>query len=1538
MASQGADIVVAANSQVLGYLSAKDVVKLVALGVDWQTTKVSEVMNTVESVFHISQFQDLATTISILGKHQSSCLLVVDEQEQLMGIITAESICQGLGVVIELNYQEQVQTSEEHLNLLDSAIVHTNDAPASEDSLWRIADTKPVLIWMSSTDTRCNFFNENWLEFTGSTLEKEIGKSWAELLHPEDLQKFLNIYLSAFHARECFSVEYRLRRVNGEYHWFLNTGVPKVATDGSFEGYISYCIDIDEHKRAVAQLEHSKTRFKLVLEATHTIYWERNLSNEQISLLNLVDELGATRQLNHHEALSCIYADDRAKVEMAVEDAIANCSFLEVEHRILIAEEASEYKWFLSRGTVITDATGKPTRMTGFSMDITDRVQAQAALQQANQELERRVTERTLALEEANRQLLAEISDRQIAQEQLRQSQQMLQLIMDTIPQCIFWKDNNSVFMGCNRNFAKILGFEHPENIVGKTDYDFLPNRHNADFYRQCDARVMENNQPEYHIIESLLKPDGQQIWLETNKVPLHDIEGNVVGILGTFEDITERKLVQEALEKSEERFRFLAESIPQQVWIARPDGYIEYVNQRTLEYFDCKPEAILGWQWSQWIHPDDSPRCLAAWDHCVATGEPLDLEFRWFRVKDQAYRWHLGRAVALRNQQGNIINWFGTNTDIDDRKRTEQALRDSEERFRNLVEASSDWVWEVDENLVYTYASPKIRDILGYEPEEILGRTPFDLMTPTEVERIKMIVAPIYAAKQPLKCLENFNLHKDGYSVVLESSAVPVFDTTGKFCGYRGIDRDITFRKQVEKNLYQTQQQLQAILDNSSACIYVMDSQNRFVLINRRYEQLFHTTQAEIIGKSLYETWPHDIADGFAVNNRKVFTDGIAVEVEEIVNQEDGLHTYFSIKFPLKDQNGVTYGVCGISTDMTDRKLAENSLLRFRKAMESTSDAIHFSDIFDNSIYINPAFQELYGYSLEELQTDGGVCTVFQQPQERQTIFDTVIKGNSWRGEVIMRSRDGRLLKVDVRSDALKDSDGKITGIVCIHTDVTQHQQIEEGLRLRDRAIDASSNGIIIADATTPNGPIIYVNPAFERMTGYTSEEVIGQNFRIFQSADIDQPGLRELSTAMQAGKACTVVLRNYRKDGSLLWNELNISPVYDQAGQLTHYISIQTDITERKQTETALLVSQQRLQYLLTSSPAVIYTSQTFGEFAKLFISDNVTAMTGYEAREFTENPGFWASHIHPDDKPSVFHRLSNVLERKSYKLEYRFLHKDGSYHWIYDQGRVVQDDIDNPIEMVGHIVDITERKQLEEYLKIALEKEKELSELKSRFVSMTSHEFRTPLSTILSSSELLEHYRHKWPEEKQLTHLRRIQNAVKRMTEMLNDILIIGKAEAGKLEFVPKSFDVVAYCRTLVEEIQLNLTNQQVGFITEYESMPCYMDDKLLGHILSNLISNALKYSAFDGHVQVKFSCRDDYAIFEVQDWGIGIPPEDITHLFESFYRAKNVGNILGTGLGLAIVKKCIDICKGQIFVSSTVGVGTVFTVNLPLNNQI
>jgi signal transduction histidine kinase len=231
-------------------------------------------------------------------------------------------------------------------------------------------------------------------------------------------------------------------------------------------------------------------------------------------------------------------------------------------------------------------------------------------------------------------------------------------------------------------------------------------------------------------------------------------------------------------------------------------------------------------------------------------------------------------------------------------------------------------------------------------------------------------------------------------------------------------------------------------------------------------------------------------------------------------------------------------------------------------------------------------------------------------------------------------------------------------------------------------------------------------------------------------------------------------------------------------------------------------------------------------------------------------------------------------------------------------------------------------------------ALVKEKELGELKSRFVSITSHEFRTPLTAILSSAELVEDYGAIWHEEKKIYHLQRIQTQVKHMTSLLNDVLVMGKAEAGKLEYQPTSIDLFQWCRSLVEEIQLITKTHTIVFHSQGKAEIVQMDEKLLRHIFTNLLSNAIKYSPTATEVHFDLLWEPNQILFQVRDRGIGIPVSDRQNLFDSFHRATNVGNIAGTGLGLAIVKKAVETHQGQIWFETQVGMGTKFIVAIPL----
>ncbi len=253
----------------------------------------------------------------------------------------------------------------------------------------------------------------------------------------------------------------------------------------------------------------------------------------------------------------------------------------------------------------------------------------------------------------------------------------------------------------------------------------------------------------------------------------------------------------------------------------------------------------------------------------------------------------------------------------------------------------------------------------------------------------------------------------------------------------------------------------------------------------------------------------------------------------------------------------------------------------------------------------------------------------------------------------------------------------------------------------------------------------------------------------------------------------------------------------------------------------------------------------------------------------------------------------------------------------------------------EVMVILRDITERKQIEEETRRALERERELNELKTQFVSMTSHEFRTPLTTIMSSADLLERYNSRWDDEKKLVYLRKIQTATRHMTELLNDVLLISKAEAGKLEFSPQQMVLEDFCQSVVEDLQMSTTFHTLSLRSHIPHEPILIDRKLMRHILTNLLSNAIKYSPGGGEIVITLNQGVDEIELQIKDFGIGIPKEAKATLFDSFCRASNVGTISGTGLGLAIVKQSVDLHQGQITCHSVVGEGSTFIVKLPLN---
>ncbi|MBD2520240.1 PAS domain S-box protein [Nostoc sp. FACHB-973] len=369
--------------------------------------------------------------------------------------------------------------------------------------------------------------------------------------------------------------------------------------------------------------------------------------------------------------------------------------------------------------------------------------------------------------------------------------------------------------------------------------------------------------------------------------------------------------------------------------------------------------------------------------------------------------------------------------------------------------------------------------------------------------------------------------------------------------------------------------------------------------------------------------------------------------------------------------------------------------------------------------------------------------------------------------------------------------------------------------------------------------------------------------------------------------------------------------------------------DITESKRTEEALRLNEARFRTLAETTDASTFLIQGT---RLCYINPAVEQLTGYTKEELLT--GFDLRRLIKSKKRR---QVRNQGEATNFEYqEMNILTKNGTERWLACAVAMLDGVLDfggKPVEMIAGI-DITDYKYAQLNLNQALEKAKQLSELRASFLSMVCHQFRTPLNIVSFSNSLLKEEVDKRTQKKIQPLLDHIQKATEELSQMLDEILFFSKAESAKLNFEPKSLDLVKFCHDLVAQMQMNIRQKQINFRSQDNSLIACIDKKLLEPILKNLLDNAIKYSPSNLVVDFKLSCNNNKVIFQVKDRGIGISLLDQQRLFEPFYRGSNIDNIPGTGLGLSILKTLVDLHQGQVFVESEVGVGSTFTVMLPL----
>ncbi|TVR59858.1 MAG: PAS domain S-box protein [Candidatus Competibacteraceae bacterium] len=611
----------------------------------------------------------------------------------------------------------------------------------------------------------------------------------------------------------------------------------------------------------------------------------------------------------------------------------------------------------------------------------------------------------------------------------------------------------------------------------------------------------------------------------------------------------------------------------------------------------------------------------------------------------------------------------------------------------------------------------------------------------------------------------------------------------------------------------------------------------------------------------------------------------------------------------------------------------------RLRQVLENIQDGILTLEPGGRIQSFSPAAEAIFGRpaatvvgdTARPLFTEGGWATVqalfgeTPDPRRLGLLLDT--EG---------RRADGQAFPLEIRVTPV--GQGPEQGLIAVVRDLSARAAAEAELRLRNRIIEDSVNGVVIADATQPDLPVVYVNQGFTRITGYGAEEVVGRNCRFLQGPATEADALERIRAALREPTDVNVVLRNYAKDGREFWNDLSITPIHDGRGRLTHFVALQNDITERMRAQEELAAREAYLRRVLNSTHDAIIVIDAEGRVESF--NAGAEAMFGYRAEEIIgQNVSVLAPSPHREQHDDYLrrHRETGVSRILGVEREFEAQRRDGSAFPM--TLRVNEMNEAGRRRYLGVIHDITERKRVENALREAKEAAEEAADTKTQFLANMSHEIRTPMHGVLGALEMLRDTPLSAPQQR---YLDTANTSADILLSLIDEVLDFSRLEVGKLRIESLDFEL----RRTVEDVTAMLGQRAHAKRLE---LACFIaptvPDRLRGdpirlrQILTNLLGNAIKFTEH-GEVVVSVTVEQLEAArvvlrFEVRDTGIGIAADKQPLLFQPFVQADGGTSrrFGGTGLGLSIARRLAELMGGEIGLESAPKVGSRFWFRLP-----
>ncbi|MFY7651374.1 MAG: PAS domain S-box protein [Chitinophagaceae bacterium] len=880
---------------------------------------------------------------------------------------------------------------------------------------------------------------------------------------------------------------------------------------------------------------------------------------------------------------------------------------------------------------------------------------------------------------------------------------------------------------------------------------------------------------------------------------------------------------------------------------------------------------------------------------------------------------------------------------DITEIKKAQESLENEQIRLQLALEAAKAGWWDLDLTTNKAFFSKKYWEILGYKEEETLAfEDPRKLIyLPSEYEHLKKVFNNALRNGITHYELELNLMHKKGYTVPVLSTAFIKRNKNGKPVSVSGLNLDLTSIKTIENKLHESQSRLALILSGANDGLWDLDIENQNFFYSDSYLEMigYHKNEIDLNIHNWHKILhPNTAAE--TIDKLKHFWESniSQFEIEFSLAHKDGTPVpVLSRGTILRNSSGKAIRVAGTNVNLTKLKKIEEELIieknNYRKVSQLIEQSKFYIAIIDtnkNITWINNALEKAGGYALDAVK--GNLFEkVYLGENSDMNLYNegisTALTGKDFSTELQLYNKNGYTLWSRINFQSIKNESGEIGNLYIS----AEYIGVEKAIKLELQKSESRFKNLVdamfdIVFSTNKEGKIVFLNKAWEEILGYDTHQSIGNELCEYMHPD-DIPKMKQVQHSLYASKTPKInrILRFVTIKGKVCWIDVNINKILNTSGETIGLTGTLSDISEHRKN---------RYFYEILSNNVndLICLHNIDGTY--IYVSPSSKDITGYEPEELIgKNPyDFFVK----DDIPRIKLLHDEMVKtNKNINLIYRFKKKDGTATWLETATKVFYDEYALEGRLVTSSKVIDERKRVENQIMEALNKEKQLNELKTRFINTISHEFRTPLAIITTSTELLQMFVEKNKIDADFFEaLANIQGEVNELAKLLNDVLLLQKSDTSKMIIKSTKCKLSVLIQRIIDKVkkkQDELRNISVDI--SGEEVPFFTDEYYCDIIFSNIIGNALKYSVGQPPPIVQISYSVNSVTVSVKDFGIGIPDNEKKQIFSSFFRAKNAKSIQGTGLGLNIVKNFVEQMDGKIEFNSEEGKGSTFCITLP-----